>query len=87
MHLHTYVVVTRLKLDTSGNLDGRGFFSSEEAVLYAENMLAEHTFDDEPTYSLVQVIDVKEGCDIQSSAHRDDWQREVEIAQPAQPSY
>ena len=80
MHLHTYLVVSRRKLNTSGDLDAKGFHSCEEAVLYAENMLAEHTFDDEPRYSLVQVIDVKEGCDIQSSAHRDDWQREVETA-------
>mgnify|MGYP003139067580 CR=1 FL=1 len=76
MHLQQFLVVWRRKSDTSGDLDTRGFYSSEEAVQYAENLLAEKAYDDKPRYSLVRVIDM--GIELPlplSGPHRVDWQK------------
>jgi hypothetical protein len=80
MHLHKYLVVWRRKSDTSGDLDARGFYSPEEAVQYAENMVAEKAYDDDPRYSLVQVIDVEFVGDVVWMFGRTDWPTEVETA-------
>ena len=74
MHLQQFLVVWRRKSDTFGDLDTRGFYSSEEAVQYAENLLAEKAYDDKPRYSLVRVINM--GIELPlPDPHRVDWQK------------
>jgi hypothetical protein len=68
-----YVVTIRRENDTLGTLRTYAFITPEEACKFAENKRAEVSYDMEPTYSLVKVLDADAGVVLTESPAITSW--------------